>query len=169
MGMEIVACRPARCSLVNIETAESIDCLFNPMQLSEKVQVNWNRLTVPGLSHQPLQFQSTGNRQLPSVEFYLNRFFAAEQPSDVDILEFRGFLRALTVPPKATKGVAATAPPRTLFLWPNVLTIEAVLTGLEFQYKQFGQDGSVLVYTATASFEEVLDLRVTSEERRQER
>ncbi len=62
----------------------------------------------------------------------------------------------------------ATAPPRTLFIWPGVLTIETVLTELEFQYKQFGVDGSVLVYTATVSFEEILDIRGTSEERREE-
>jgi hypothetical protein len=49
-----------------------------------------------------------------------------------------------------------------------VLTIETVLTDLEFQYKQFATDGSVLVYTATVSFEEILDARVTSEERREE-
>ena len=64
-----------------------MECLFNPTQLSEKVQVNWNRLSALGLSHQVLQFQSTGNRQFSGVEFYLDRFFAAEQPGDVDILE----------------------------------------------------------------------------------
>jgi len=168
MGIELAGSRPPRCTLVNVQTAESIDCLFNPTQLSEKVQVNWNRLTVPGLSHQVLQFQSTGNRQLPSVEFYLDKFFAAEQPGNPDILAFRGFLRALTVPPGGTEGVPATAPPRALFIWPGVLTIETVLTELEFQYKQFGVDGAALVYTATASFEEILDVRVTSEERREE-
>ena len=118
--------RPPRCSLVNVVTGESIECLFNPTQLVEKVQVNWNRLAVPGLSHQVLQYQSTGNRELSGVEFYLDRVFAAEQPGDVDIMEFRAFLRALTVPPEATEGVAATAPPRTLFIWPGVLTVEAV-------------------------------------------
>ena len=169
MGIEIVGTRPARCCLVNVTTAESIDCLFNPTQISEKVQVNWNRATVLGLSHQPLQYQSTGNRQLSGVEFYLDRFFAAEQPGDVDILDFRGFLRALTVPPQGTEGVPETSPPRTLFIWPGVLTIETVLTDLEFQYKQFALDGSALVYTATVSFEEILDARVTSEDRRQER
>jgi hypothetical protein len=169
MGIEYAGTRPSRCSLVNVETAESIDCLFNPTQLSEKVQINWNRVTVPGLSHQLLQFQSTGNRQLSGVEFYLDRFFAAEQVASPDILEFRGFLRALTVPPKGTEGVPATAPPRTLFVWPNVLTIETVLTDLEFQYKQFAADGKVQVYTAVVTFEEILDMRVTSEERREER
>jgi len=132
------------------------------------VQVNWNRLAVPGLSHQVLQYQSTGNRELSGVEFYLDRIFAAEQPGDVDIMEFRAFLRALTVPPEATEGVAATAPPRTLFIWPGVLTVEAVLTGVEFQYRQFGVDGRALVYAANVSFEEILDVRVTSEALREE-
>jgi len=160
--------RPPRCSLVNVVTGESMECLFNPTQLVEKVQVNWNRLAVPGLSHQVLQYQSTGNRELSAVEFYLDRTFAAEQPGDVDIMDFRAFLRALTVPPEATEGVAATAPPRTLFIWPGVLTVEAVLTGVEFQYRQFGNDGRALVYAANVNFEEILDVRVTSEALREE-
>ena len=160
--------RPLRCSLVNVLTGESIECLFNPTQLSEKVQVNYNRLAVPGLSHQVLQYQSTGNRALSGVEFYLDRTFAAEQPGDVDIMDFRAFLRALTVPPEATEGVAATAPPRTLFIWPGVLTVEAVLTSVEFQYRQFGVDGRALIYVASVGFEESLDVRVTSEALRAE-
>ena len=168
MGIRDAVIRPPRCSLVNVTTAESIDCLFNPTQLTEKVQVNWNRLAVPGLSHQVLQYQSTGNRELSSVEFYLDRLFASEQPGDPDILEFRAFLRALTVPPGETEGVIATAPPRTLFVWPEVLVTEAVLTSVEFQYRQFGVDGRVLVYAASVGFEEILDVRVTSEQLRVE-
>jgi hypothetical protein len=168
MGLEVAGIRAPRCFLINVETAESMDCLFNPTQISEKVSVNWNRVTVPGLSHQLLQFQSTGNRQLSGVEFYLDRFFATEQSDDADILDFRGFLRALTVPPQGADGVPATAPPRTLFVWPSVLSIETVLTDLEFQYKQFAADATVLVYTATVTFEEILDARVTSEDKRQE-
>lgn len=170
MGLEVVRIRAPRCFLVNVETAESMECLFNPTQLAEKVQVNWNRVSVPGLSHQLLQFQSTGNRQVPGVEFYLDRFFAREQGNDTNILDFRAFLRALTVPPKAAAGVPATSPPRALVVWPEVLSIETVLTDLEFQYKQFSTiDAALLVYTATVTFEEILDVRVTSEDRRQER
>ncbi len=169
MGIEIAGVRAPRCFLINVETTEMISCLFNPTRISEKVQVNWNRVTVPGLSHQLLQFQSTGNRQLPSVEFYLDKTFATQPRGDIDILDFRGFLRALTVPPKGTEGVPATAPPRTLFVWPHVVSVVGVLTDLEFNYKQFAADATVLVYTATASFEEVLDARVTSEDLRDAR
>jgi hypothetical protein len=48
------------------------------------------------------------------------------------------------------------------------MSIETVLTDLEFQYKQFAADATVLVYTATVTFEEILDARVTSEDKRQE-
>jgi len=166
--IQLSAARPPRCLLVNVYSTESMECLFNPTQITEKVQVNWSRLAVPGMSHQVLQFQSTGNRTLSGIEFYLDRFFAVRQPGSPEIMAFRAFLRALTVPPAGTEGVPGTAPPRTLFIWPKVLTIETVLTDLEFQYRQFGVGGEVLVYAATCGFEEILDVRVTSEMRRDE-
>ena len=167
MSFDGVLARPPRCVLANVTTGESIECLVNPTQLSEKLQVNWNRLAVLGLSYQVLQFQSTANRQLSGVEFYLSRFFAAEQPGDVNILEFRAFLRALTVPPQGTEDVAGTTPPRVLFIWPEVVTVECVVTSVEFTYKQLAVDNTILVYTAGVTFEEILDARVTSEELRQ--
>ncbi len=150
--MDFVRARPPRCVLVNVDSGESLECLFNPAQLTEKWQIQWNRLVVPGLSHQPLQFQSTGNRQLANIEFYLDRFFAAENPSAPDILQFREFLGALTV---ATGSDGLSAPPRTLLVWPGFVTVEGVLTEVEFQYRQFALDGSVLVYTATCTLEVV--------------
>jgi len=168
MTIEQSTIRSPRCLLVNISSGESLECLFNPTQISEKLQVNWNRLSVPALSHQVLQFQSTGNRQLSGVEFYLDRFFASEQPGNPEIMEFRAFIRSLTVPPEGTEGVVDTAPPRTLFIWPEVVTVETVVTDVEFQYRQIAVDGTVLVYAATVSFEEILDVRVTSEQLREE-
>jgi hypothetical protein len=159
MSISSAVTRPPRCSIANISTGESIECLFNPTQLNEQVKVNWNRLTVHGLSHQVLQYQSTGNRQISGVEFYLDRFFATKQPGNPDILQFRSFLRALTLPP-----AEMLAPARALIIWPNVLTVETVLTDLEFQYRQFGTDASVLVYTAVCTFEEILNLRLTAEQ-----
>ena len=163
MGIERAMVRPPRCVLVNVTTGGSMECLSNPAQLSEAIQVNYSRLAVPGLSHQVLQYQSTGNRRFSGLEFYMDRLFAAEQPGNPDILGFRSFLRALTVPPAGTQDVASTAPPRVLVIWPQVLTVETVLTDLELCYCKLSADGSVLVYTATCSFEEILDVRVVSE------
>lgn len=166
MSLAQASARPPRCTLVNESSGESMECLFNPEQLSEKVGVNWNRLAVPGLSHQVLQYQSTGNRVLSGVEFYLDRLFAAAQPNAPDVMEFRNFLLALTVPPEGARHVANNAPPRVLIIWPSFLTVEAVLTDVEFRFIRFAVDGSPLVYTAACSFEEILDVRVTSEELR---
>src|SRR5258706_6164360 len=127
---------PQKCMLINLATNESQSCLLNPTALIERVSVNWSRATVLGLSHQPLQYQSTGNRQLPGVEFYVDKFYAAAAPGDPDIDDFRRFLRALTVPPTPAVGVP-TAPPRVLVLWPPVLTIETIAAELQVPYRQF--------------------------------
>ena len=155
--------KPPTCTIVNVTTNESIGCLFNPTQLAEKVSVNWVRQQVLGMSYQPLQYQGTSNRTLPSVEFYLDKFYASAAPGSPDITDFRNFIRALTVPPAS---VTTVAPPRTLVIWPRVMVIETVIVEVEFKYTTFAFDSSALVYTATCSFEEILDARVTSEARR---
>ena len=152
--MNFLLARAPRCFIANISTGESIECMFNPEKLKVKISANYNRISVPGLSHQPLQYQSTGNRQLPGVEFYLDKFFAAKQSDDDDILHFRDFFVSLTKPTQIYH-----APPRTLFLWSGVITIETVITDLEFQYRKISQDGKPLIYTVTCTFEEILDVR----------
>jgi hypothetical protein len=152
---------------VNLDTGERKEALFNPEQLKEKVSVSWNRLTVPGLSHQVLQFQNTGNRVLSGLDFYLDRFFANSQPGSPDIMDFRNFLLAFTAPSSPQTGALPVAPPRLLFVWPGVLTMQCVLNDVEFTYRQFSvNDGSVLIYTASVGLEQILDVRVTSEQLR---
>jgi hypothetical protein len=167
MTMDVARIRPPRCALVNLVTGEELTCLANPTELAERVMVTWNRLAVPGLSHQPLQYSSTGNRQLSGVELYMDRYLAAAEPQAPDLLEFRRFLRALTVPPAAEAGAPPAAPPRVLFVWPQLLTLEAVVETVELRYQRFAVDGSVLVYTASVTFEEILDVRVTSSDLRE--
>jgi hypothetical protein len=70
------------------------------------------------------------------------------------------------VPPAGTQDVASTAPPRVLFIWPEVVTVECVVASVEFTYKQLAVDSTVLVY-ANVTFEEILDTRMTSEELRE--
>ena len=163
MGLAAAISKPPTCILVNVAANESILCLFNPTQLVEKVSVNWVRQQVLGMSYQPLQYQGTSNRTLPSVEFYLDKFYAAEALGSPDITNFRNFIRALTVPPQSP---TIEAPPRTLVIWPRVMVIETVLTDVEFRYTTFASDSSALIYTAVCTFEEILDARVTSEDRR---
>ncbi|WP_428263675.1 peptidoglycan-binding protein [Haliangium sp.] len=167
MSLSIAAVAPVRGLMCNLRTGESMPLLLNPTELREQVRVNYSRLQVPGLSHEVLQFQSTGNTSLP-VEFYVDKFFArtVSVEQDPDILDFKRFLQALTVPSGGAQDIAAGGPPRALFVWPGLVSVTCVVTSLEFRYELFGVGGEVLVYRAQATLEEIRDLRVTSEELR---
>jgi len=158
---------PIRGELCNLRTGEGVGFLLNPTDFSEQVRVNYNRLQIPGLSHQILQFVSTGNATLP-IEFYLDKFFAGQiHPEDPDILDFKRFLQALTVPSAGAEDVVGGGPPRALFIWPGLVSLTCVLTSLELKYEQFDIFGDVLVYRARTTFEEIRDVRITSEEIRE--
>ena len=103
--MTHVMAKPQRCSLVNLTSGEEMPAFFNPQQLTERVQVNYARHNVPGMSHQPLQYVSTGNRTLPAVDFYLDKIMSLDRGvTNFDIMDFRNFMHALTLPP----GVSVT-------------------------------------------------------------
>jgi hypothetical protein len=165
MSLRVAGISPVRGALSNLRTGETMEFLLNPTDLREQVQVNYGRQQVPGLSHQVLQFSSTGNTTLP-VEFYLDKFFAraASAEEDPDILSFKRFLQALTVPVGGAEDIAHGGPPRALFVWPGLLALTCVVTSLEFRYEQFDVSGKVLVYRAQVTFEEIRDVRMTSDE-----
>lgn len=154
--MDFLSRRAPRCTLVNVETQERFECLLNPEGLTERISVQYRKHVIPGLGHQPLQYESTGNRQVPSLEFVLDQRLAPTDRGADSLLRFRSFLLALTQP--VTPQIPS-APPRVLVIWPQVLTLEGVLSDVEFRYQALTEDGSVLAYVATCSFEEVLELR----------
>ncbi len=160
--------RPERCALVNVETAEHVDALFNPTEFSEKIGISWQKLTVLGMSHQVHQYQHTLSRSFSGVEFYLDRLLRNPDDSAPDIMDFRRFLLSFTVPSAGTIEELPGAPARCLIIWPGFLTVESSISSVEFKYSAFALDGSVLRYTATIQFDEVLDVRVTAEARRRD-
>jgi hypothetical protein len=79
-------------SIANTATGDVVEAQFNPTEFEEALEVNWARQTVPGLSHQPLQFVNTGN-----VKFTLELHFEVHDPaSDIEQIHFaRRFLQSL--------------------------------------------------------------------------
>jgi Contractile injection system tube protein len=154
MPLDALRTQPARVSLVNLTTREQLDGFCNPEKLSEKLAANWNRLTPPSLGYQVLQFGSTSNRQLPSVELLFNRFDMGPDAPSVDAV--RAFLEALVKP-----AMPSSSPPHVLFVWPALLSIEAIVSSVDLEYRQFASDGSPLVFAATIALEEVLEARVS--------
>jgi hypothetical protein len=151
--MDFLATRSPRVTLVNLDTQERMECLINPETLTEKLSVIYRRLSVPGVGHQMLQYDSTSNRIVPSLELVLDKRLGKQPASDPDIIRFRDFLRKIARPAQVD---LPSAPPTVLFVWPKVLSMECVLSELEFRYQVFGADGDLLMYTATCTLEEVL-------------
>jgi hypothetical protein len=161
MALEVAAQTPARMSIANVSSGESIEAQFNPTELEEALEVNWARQTVPGLSHQPLQFVNTGN-----VKFTLELQFEAQDPTtDIDrILGARRFLQSLCYPRRGAADVVGGGPPRALFVWPTFVSLTCVIASLSFKYSRFNLAGTPIHFTAKVAFEEIRDMRLLSEE-----
>jgi hypothetical protein len=161
MGLEAAGQRPARMSIANVATGESVEAQFNPTEFEEAIEVNWARQTVPGLSHQPLQFVNTGN-----VRFTLDLNFDAQDATTTieDVLFARRFLQSLCYPRRGAEDVAGGGPPRALFVWPKVIALTCVLTGISLKYGRFALDGTPTQFSAKVTLEEIRDVRLLSED-----
>ena len=161
--------RPERCAIVNVENAEHMEVLFNPAEFSEKIGISWQRVSAVGMSHEVPHYGHTKSRAFSGVEFFLDRLLRRADSRAPDIMEFRRFLLSFTVPSESglVDGLPG-APSRCLVIWPGFLTVESTISSVEFKYESFALDGSVLRYVAAVQFDEVLDVRVTAEERRRD-
>ena len=160
MGIETAARRPARMSLANLATGESIEAQFNPSGLEESLEVNWTRQVVPGLSHQPLQFVHTGNDK-----FNLELLFEALEATGLDdLLLARRFLQSLCYPRRGAQDVIGGAPPRVLFVWPTIASLTTVITSLAFKYERFNVAGTPTRFTVKVSLEEIRDVRLFADD-----
>jgi hypothetical protein len=157
VGFEVAGQRPARMSIANISTGESVDAPFNPTELEEALEVNWARQTIPGLSHQLMQFTNTGN-----TKFTLELNFEAQNLDQ--LLHARRFLLSLCYPRRGAGDVASGGPPRALFIWPTLVSLTCVITALNFKYSRFNVNGTPVQFTAKLTLEEIRDVRLVSED-----
>ena len=160
MTLDVASQRPARVSIANVSTGESIEAQFNPSELEESLEVNWARQTVPGLSHQPMQFIHTGN-----VKFTVELQFVATDVSELaELMHARRFLQSLCYPRRGASDVTGGGPPRALFVWPTLVSLTCVITTLNFKYSHFNIAGAPVQFTAKLTLEEIRDVRLTSDE-----
>jgi len=161
MSLDVAGQIPARMSIANVSTGDSIEAQFNPTAFEEAIDVNWARQTVPGLSHQPLQFVHTGN-----TRFSLELNFEVQDPTtSLDEIHYaRRFLQSLCYPRRGAEDVEGGGPPRALFVWPSVISLTCVVTALSFKYSRFNLDGTPIQFTVRVILEEIRDVRLISED-----
>lgn len=150
---------PERMHLVDLRTGEDWEVMFNPEELNEQVDVNYARMTVPGLSHEPLHYINTSNHGVSLDLFVIGNDATARGLSEV----FRRFLLSLTVPSGVATDIAGGAPPRVLFVWPQMFSMVIAITKVGIKHKRFALSGASNHYVASITFEENREGRVTSE------
>lgn len=158
MSWSEVNAKPVRMHLCNIATRTVLEAQFNPTTFEERLEVVYAQKTVPGLSHQPLQYVNTSNVTIPLIL----RFNIFEAGVTVEQLLFaRRFLQA-TAYPLAGGSVPSSAPPRILFVWPKIISMTCVLRRLTFKHERFDNTGAPIEFSAQLVLEEIRDFRLIS-------
>lgn len=163
MGQDAPGQRPERMSIVAISSGDFIEAQYNPTELEENLGAVYATQTVPGLSHQVLQFTHTENLTLT---FDLN-YDALTNPSSFDAddaLNGRRFLHSLCYPRAGAATVRDGAPSRAVFIWPELYTLTAVLTKLKIKFTRFLVTGKPSAFVASCTLQEIRDVRITAEE-----
>lgn len=151
---------PPKLTLTNITSGSTLEVMFNPSELEEQLTANWSELTVPGLSHQVLQYSHTTNEQ-----FTLELFWRATTRAEFETIAMaRRWLKSVLYPRQGAEDVAGGAPPRVLVVWPGMLSMQCVVRSLRFRHQMFNKYARSRVYTATAQCSEIRDVRLTMED-----
>ncbi len=161
MGLDQITIPTAKMLLSNIATGETIEALFNPTRFSESLEVNYARLSIPGLSHQVMQYVNTNNVAIP-ITLYFDAF--KKSSSFEQVLYQRRFLQHLCYPKRGAQTVAGGGTPRALFVWPSFIRLTCVITSLTFQYLNFNRRGQPIRFTADLNFEEIRDIKWFSDD-----
>lgn len=183
-----LAQKPPRLTLVNVRTRQRVTVQFNPASLQIGLQVGYQRQTVLGMSHQPLQYTHTGNVKIPLELFSLidsdletdraptPRFFANGQRPGAgfnrnDIPEGRSleqvrarenFFQSLCYPEAGAGTVRRGAPPRVIVVWPKYLSMTCVVTDWRTTVERFNVAGDPVVLQHKLGLEEIRDVRLSS-------
>jgi hypothetical protein len=148
-----------RLSLCNIDNGDVLEAQFNPNELQIALGVNYNRLQVTGLPHQPLQYVGTNNQ---TIRFQL--YFRVDSPEDLEKRRTaERFIQSLAYPRQTSLSISQGGPPKTLVVWPNFLSFQAVLISAGWRVTRFNSFGDPVVMTTDLVFEELRELRLTQE------
>jgi hypothetical protein len=151
---------PPKVTLTNLSTGVTLEAQFNPDALEETVSANYAKQTVPGLSHEVLQFSNTTNEAFP-----LNLFWRAESRGDVETLQrARRFLKSLLYPKSGAEDMASGGPPRVLVVWPGMIAMTCVIMSVKFSHALFTKFMRSRAYMATVQCEEIRDTRIGSDD-----
>lgn len=162
---------------------------FRPSPIRQSVKVNYESMSVIGMSHEYKTYRNTSNFLFP-FELYVNRMMMIkdgaipttqkeregqrtgnpEGGSDQlyalsqQIEAGRRYLEALSVPPATSYGVSGSSPPVCLLVIPGVVTMRARLIDLDINFTEFDISMNISELRAKVTFEEAPMSRFTMQD-----
>lgn len=158
--MEAAKQTPPKLLFANLVSGDELEVQFNPTQLMEQIEVNWARQTVPGQSHEPLQYVNTANFKI-DIELF---FRAISKDELANIHRARRQILSWAYPRDVEGDVVGGGAPRILVYWPGMLTLTCVLASAELIHERFNKDAKSVQYRARLQLEEIRDVRLHFDE-----
>lgn len=157
-----LATRPPKMYVQDLATLERVDAQFNPTKLERMISVEWAKLTIPGLSHRPLQYNFTDNSKTQIELVYDAQLPGCTVPQ---LLHTANFFESICYTKRGAQNVAGGQPSRVLFKWPTLLSLTCVVAGgLKISYERFNKEATPTYLRLTVPLEEIRDVRLFSED-----
>lgn len=151
---------------------EKVVAQFNPERLKESIGVDWQRFSIPGLSHQHLQYGTARN-----VEYRFELYFTGHimrdtrwSPGDIAASQVaknmasRDQIHAWMLRRRDASLGAIGDTQRLLFVWPNFISLSCVLVSAEFEYTAFNTEGVPVAFKVELLVEEIRDVVMFAED-----
>lgn len=155
--------RPPRASLMNLATGAEYQFLFNPQTLEERIEAEYNRQEIIGLSHKRLMYKGTSNNVIP-LELYLSQLaqdkIAGQGGSRPYVsTEQKQWLQSLAYP-RESQDYGYAGPPQVLFIWPRMVRMIGRITKVGFLHRSFSvRTLAATQIVANLEFEEDVERR----------
>ncbi len=143
--------RLERATVLNLETEDVVEVLFNPEEYSLRRDINYAQTTIPGLSAPLLQFVA-GNLQTLEMELFIDTYTDHRAGGDARAVADQ-VLSLMTIHPDTH------APPRLQFAWGS-LVFTCVLASASSTYVMFREDGVPVRIRMQVTFNEYRNLEV---------
>lgn len=126
---------PRKLILTDVETGESKEVQFNPVEVSIEGDPQYQRLKHPAGSYQRLSFEGRNN-DVVTFELVIDAIAAGVDGIPYSA-EFEAFLMSLRHPPDEPDAITTAAPHEVLLVWPGWLAIVCVLTKCKEKARRF--------------------------------
>ena len=135
--------------LVNLETGEEIQCLFNPNEYSISKSNNWKEKSTRRGNVPRLEFTGGG-----PTELKLDLFFDTYEKGG----SARDYVKdIISLTQISQSGSGDPEPPRCMFSWGTNFEFEAVITNISARFTLFRSDGTPVRATVSLTLKECKD------------